>query len=40
VAADLSLVLSAPTLTNGGTSTITATATAVDANRNAWPASR
>jgi hypothetical protein len=33
-AADLSLALSAPSLTNGGTSTITATATAVDANRN------
>jgi hypothetical protein len=35
VAADLSLVLSAPTLTNAGTTTIAATATAVDANRNA-----
>jgi hypothetical protein len=34
-AADLSLVLSAPKLNNGGTSTITATATAVDVNRNA-----
>lgn len=33
-AADLTLVLSAPSLTNGGSSTITATATAVDANRN------
>lgn len=33
-AADLSLTLSAPSLTNGGTSTVTATATAVDANRN------
>jgi hypothetical protein len=33
-AADLSLVLSAPSLTNGGTTSITATATAVDANRN------
>jgi hypothetical protein len=31
---DLSLVLSAPSLTNGGSSTITATVTAVDANRN------
>lgn len=35
VAADLSLVLSAPTLDNGGTNVITATVTAVDANRNA-----
>lgn len=35
VAADLSLSLSASTLSNGGTSTIVATATAVDANRNA-----
>ncbi len=34
-AADLSLALSAGTLVNGGTSTIVATATAVDANRNA-----
>jgi hypothetical protein len=34
-AADLSLALSASTLPNGGTSTITAVATAVDANRNA-----
>ncbi len=34
-ASDLSLVLSAPKLNNGGTSTITATAVAVDANRNA-----
>ncbi len=34
-AADLSLVLSAPKLNNGGSSTITATATAVDGNRNA-----
>lgn len=33
-AADLALVLSAPSVTNGGSSTITATATAVDANRN------
>ena len=33
-AADLSLVLSAPSLDNGGTNGITATATAVDANRN------
>jgi hypothetical protein len=31
---DLTLVLSAPSLTNGGSSTITATATAVDRNRN------
>ena len=35
VAADLSLVLSAPKLNNGGTNTIAATVTAVDANRNA-----
>lgn len=35
VAADLSLTLSAPTLTNSGTSVIVATATAVDGNRNA-----
>lgn len=35
VAADLSLTLSAPTLPNSGTSTIVATAVAVDANRNA-----
>lgn len=34
-AADLSLVLSAPTLNNSGSETITATVTAVDANRNA-----
>jgi hypothetical protein len=34
-AADLSLVLSASRLANGGTATITATATAVDSNRNA-----
>lgn len=33
-AADLTLVLSAPSITNGGSSTITATATAVDSNRN------
>lgn len=33
-AADLSLVLSAPSVTNGGSSTVTATVTAVDANRN------
>lgn len=33
-AADLSLTLSSAKLTNGGTSTITATATAVDTNRN------
>ena len=33
-AADLSLVLNAPSLDNGGTNTITAVATAVDANRN------
>jgi hypothetical protein len=33
-AADLNLVLSAPTLDNGGTNSITATITAVDANRN------
>jgi hypothetical protein len=32
--ADLILTLSAPSLTNGGSTTITATATAVDANRN------
>ena len=31
---DLTLVLSAPSITNGGSSTITATATAVDSNRN------
>ena len=31
---DLTLVLSAPSLTNGGSSTITATVTAVDRNRN------
>lgn len=31
---DLTLVLSAPSVTNGGTNTITATATAVDRNRN------
>jgi hypothetical protein len=36
-AADLSLVLSAPSLPNGGTSVLVATATAVDANRNAVP---
>lgn len=35
VAADLSLTLSAPTLVNSGTAVIVATATAVDANRNA-----
>ncbi|MBL8361143.1 MAG: Ig-like domain-containing protein [Rubrivivax sp.] len=35
VAADLSLTLSAPTLVNSGTAQIIATATAVDANRNA-----
>lgn len=35
VAADLSLTLSAPTLVNSGTALIVATATAVDANRNA-----
>lgn len=35
VAADLSLSLSAGTLINGGTSTVLATVTAVDANRNA-----
>ncbi|MBL8327545.1 MAG: Ig-like domain-containing protein [Rubrivivax sp.] len=35
VASDLSLSLSAPRLNNGGTSTVTATVTAVDANRNA-----
>lgn len=35
VAADLSLTLSAPTLTNSGTSVVVATATAVDGNRNA-----
>ena len=34
-AADLSLVLSGSSLTNGGTSTLVATATAVDVNRNA-----
>jgi hypothetical protein len=34
-AADLSLTLSAGTLNNGGTSTLTATATAVDSRRNA-----
>ncbi len=34
-AADLSLVLSAPTLNNSGSETVTATVTAVDANRNA-----
>lgn len=33
-AADLSLVLGAPSVTNGGSSTVTATVTAVDANRN------
>ncbi|MBX3600029.1 MAG: Ig-like domain-containing protein [Rubrivivax sp.] len=33
-AADISLVLSAPTVSNSGTETITATVTAVDANRN------
>lgn len=33
-AEDLALVLSAPSLTNGGTTTITATVTAVDKNRN------
>lgn len=36
-AADLVLTLSADTLANGGTSTITATATAVDSRRNALP---
>lgn len=34
---DLTLVLSAPSLTNGGSSTITATVTAVDRNRNVVP---
>jgi hypothetical protein len=34
LANDLSLTLSAPSVTNGGGSTITATATAVDSNRN------
>jgi len=34
VADDLSLILSAPSVTNGGTNTIIATATAVDRNRN------
>lgn len=34
LASDLSLVLSAPSITNGGSATITATATAVDSNRN------
>lgn len=37
VANDLSLALSAPTLDNGGTNTITATVTAVDRNRNVLP---
>jgi hypothetical protein len=37
-AADLSLVLSAPSMANIGSSTITATATAVDSNRNALAA--
>lgn len=37
VAADLSLTLSASSLTNGGTSTILATVAAVDRNRNALP---
>jgi len=37
VAADLSLALSSPNLVNSGTSTILATATAVDKNRNALP---
>jgi len=36
-AADMSLTLSAPTLSNDGKSTITATVTAVDSNRNALP---
>lgn len=36
-ASDLTLTLSAPSITNGGSSTILATATAVDANRNAVP---
>lgn len=36
-ASDLTLTLSAPSITNGGSSTIVATATAVDANRNAVP---
>ena len=35
VASDLSLTLSAPSVTNGGGSTVTATVTAVDSNRNA-----
>ena len=34
IANDLSLTLSAPSVTNGGGSTVTATATAVDSNRN------
>jgi hypothetical protein len=34
VAADISLTLSAPTVRNSGTETVTATVTAVDANRN------
>jgi hypothetical protein len=36
-AADLSLVLSAPSLANNGSSTVTATVTSVDVNRNALP---
>lgn len=36
-ASDLTLVLSAPVLSNAGSDTITATVTAVDANRNAVP---
>jgi hypothetical protein len=37
VASDISLTLSAPTVNNSGTETVTATVTAVDANRNTVP---